>query len=125
MENKAQEQTQQQKLSGLEDIIKHKYQEAAELKAAGFNPYPAHVEVKNTCLEAKNAAEETTVTTAGRLVQLRVMGKAAFAHISLLQGVGHPAGHILPYDVEQLVSVAFLYAAHPCGHGGGGCPLAE
>ena len=81
MENKAQEQTQQQKLSGLEDIIKHKYQEAGELKAAGINPYPAHVEVKNTCLEAKNAAEETVVTTAGRLVQLRIMGKAAFAHI--------------------------------------------
>ena len=79
MENK--EQQNQQKLTGLEDIIKNKYKEAEELKAAGINPYPAHIDVKNTCLDAKNAPENTQVATAGRLVQLRIMGKAAFAHI--------------------------------------------
>ena len=45
----------QQKLSAIEDIIKNNYAEAAELKAAGFNPYPAHVEPKHTCLEAKES----------------------------------------------------------------------
>ena len=80
MENKEREVNQEQKTTGLDDIIKNKYREAGELKASGINPYPAHVEVKNTCLQAKEAAEGTEVTTAGRLVQLRLMGKAAFAH---------------------------------------------
>lgn len=72
---------QEQKLSALEDIINNKYQEAAALKALGQNPYPAHIEAKNSALEAKEAAENTEVSVAGRLMQLRIMGKAAFAHI--------------------------------------------
>ncbi|MDR0953521.1 MAG: lysine--tRNA ligase [Elusimicrobiota bacterium] len=85
MQENNQEQN-QVKLSALEDIIKNKYQEAADLKAQGINPYPAHVEVKNTCLEVKNAPVDTQVITAGRLVQLRLMGKAAFAHIKDFTG---------------------------------------
>jgi lysyl-tRNA synthetase class 2 len=76
----------QQKLSAIEDIIKNNYAEAAELKAAGFNPYPAHVEPKHTCLEAKESDVDAQVITAGRVVQLRVMGKAAFAHIKDVTG---------------------------------------
>lgn len=79
--NQKPQQEGQQKLSGIEDIIKNKYQEVSELKSAGFNPYPAHVEKKHTCLEAKEAEVDSPVVTAGRIVQLRVMGKAAFAHI--------------------------------------------
>lgn len=75
MENK------EQKLSPLDEIIKHKREEIAALKDSGFNPYPAHVDPKQTCAEAKELAENTEVAVAGRLVQLRSMGKAAFAHI--------------------------------------------
>ena len=75
MENK------EQKLSPLDEIIKHKREEIAALKESGFNPYPAHVDPKQTCAEAKSLPENTEVAVAGRLVQLRSMGKAAFAHI--------------------------------------------
>ena len=75
MENK------EQKLSPLDEIIKHKREEIAALKDSGFNPYPAHVDPKQTCAEAKELPENTEVAVAGRLVQLRSMGKAAFAHI--------------------------------------------
>jgi len=70
-----------QKLSPLDEIIKHKREEIAALKESGFNPYPAHVDPKQTCAEAKELPENTEVAVAGRLVQLRSMGKAAFAHI--------------------------------------------
>lgn len=67
--------------SALEEIIKNKYSEIAALKEGGFNPYPAHVEPKQNCAQAKEAPVDTDVIVAGRLVQLRLMGKAAFAHI--------------------------------------------
>lgn len=70
-----------QKLSPIDEIIKHKREEISALKESGFNPYPAHVDPKQTCAEAKELSENTEVTVAGRLVQLRSMGKAAFAHI--------------------------------------------
>ncbi|MDR1684786.1 MAG: lysine--tRNA ligase, partial [Elusimicrobiota bacterium] len=80
------EQNNQEKTTGLDEIIKNKYREAAELKAAGINPYPAHIDVKNTCLEAKEMPEGADVVAAGRVVQLRLMGKAAFAHIKDVSG---------------------------------------
>ena len=75
MENK------NQKLSPIDEIIRHKREEISALKESGFNPYPAHVDPKQTCAEAKELPENTEVAVAGRLVQLRSMGKAAFAHI--------------------------------------------
>ncbi|MDR1123263.1 MAG: lysine--tRNA ligase [Elusimicrobiota bacterium] len=76
-----QPQTQEKQSSAMEEIIKNKYAEAAALKAEGLNPYPNHVEVKQTCAQAKEADLERTVAVAGRVVQLRLMGKAAFAHV--------------------------------------------
>jgi lysyl-tRNA synthetase class 2 len=76
----------QEKASAIEEIISNKYREVTELKQQGINPYPAHVEVKNTCLEAREAHEGAQTTTAGRVVQLRLMGKAAFAHIKDMSG---------------------------------------
>lgn len=73
--------TQEKSASALEEIIKNKYAEAAELKAAGINPYPNHVDVKQTTAAALETPLEGAVTVAGRVVQLRLMGKAAFAHI--------------------------------------------
>lgn len=72
--------------TALDGIIAQRYAEAEELKAAGINPYPNHCEKTHSCAEAKEAAEETEVSTAGRLVQLRLMGKAAFAHIRDFSG---------------------------------------
>ncbi|MBQ4493418.1 MAG: lysine--tRNA ligase [Elusimicrobiaceae bacterium] len=82
MENQTQTKQAQEKTQGaLEEIIKNKYSEIAALKQTGFNPYPAHVSPKQNCAQAKEAEIDTDVVVAGRLVQLRLMGKAAFAHI--------------------------------------------
>ncbi len=72
--------------TALDGIIAQRYAEAEELKAAGINPYPNHCEKTHSCAEAKDLPEETEVSTAGRLVQLRLMGKAAFAHVRDFSG---------------------------------------
>ncbi len=71
----------QEHKSALTEIIAQRYQEAAELKAAGINPYPARSGVKNTCAEAFAMDENAQATVSGRVVQLRNMGKAAFMHV--------------------------------------------
>ena len=80
------ENKQEKPSSAIEEIIKNKYAEAAELKQTGVNPYPARVAAKNTCFEAKNAPIDAAVAVAGRVVQLRLMGKAAFAHVKDVTG---------------------------------------
>ncbi len=72
--------------NALDEIIAQRYAEAEELKAAGINPYPNHCDKKQTCAEAKTAPDDSEVCTAGRLVQLRLMGKAAFAHLRDFSG---------------------------------------
>ena len=72
--------------SALEEIIKNKYNEINALKESGFNPYPAHVEPKQNCATAKEMPVDSEVVVAGRLVQLRLMGKASFAHIKDFSG---------------------------------------
>lgn len=72
--------------NALDEIIAQRYAETNELKAAGVNPYPNRCEKKQTCAEAKNCADDAEVCTAGRLVQLRLMGKAAFAHLRDFSG---------------------------------------
>ncbi|MDR0292346.1 MAG: lysine--tRNA ligase [Elusimicrobium sp.] len=75
------ENTEQKPQSSLQEIIKQRYDEAAQLKDAGVNPYPARSGSKNTAKEALSAPENENVTVSGRVMQLRLMGKAAFAHI--------------------------------------------
>ena len=72
--------------NALDEIIAQRYAEAKELKASGINPYPNRCDKKQTCAEAKNAPDDAQVCTAGRLVQLRLMGKAAFAHLRDFSG---------------------------------------
>jgi lysyl-tRNA synthetase class 2 len=58
------------------------------LRAAGVEPYPARFSCTHSAAEALEAfvdsegqAESPVVRTAGRLMAIRVMGKASFAHI--------------------------------------------
>ncbi|ACC97625.1 Lysyl-tRNA synthetase [Elusimicrobium minutum Pei191] len=72
----------EQKLqNSLQEIISQRYKEAQELKEVGINPYPARSGAENRAKEALDADIDTQVTVSGRVVQLRLMGKAAFAHI--------------------------------------------
>ena len=57
---------------------------AEALRAAGIDPYPARSARDYTAadaLEQYDTLTETTITLAGRLIFLREMGKATFAHI--------------------------------------------
>ncbi len=73
----------------LNDLEQQRAEKLARLIAAGHDPYPARVTRTHTnaaafaAFEAAESAESDppTVTVTGRLVGLRVMGKASFAHI--------------------------------------------
>ena len=72
-----------------EAIIEGKTLKVRELKSRGIDPYPHRFDKKHAVSEitqagASLAAEQhssTKITTAGRVIQLRLMGKAAFFHL--------------------------------------------
>ncbi|MDO5765211.1 MAG: amino acid--tRNA ligase-related protein, partial [Elusimicrobiales bacterium] len=81
------EKTQQpQHNNALNEIIAQRYAEVEEIRQQGVTPYPNRCEKQISCQEAKNAEEGAEAVTAGRLVQLRLMGKAAFAHLRDFSG---------------------------------------
>lgn len=65
----------------LGEIIKLNYQKIKELREKGIDPFPARCEVKNKIAEACAMPLDSEVNCAGRIMLLRVMGKATFAHI--------------------------------------------
>jgi lysyl-tRNA synthetase class 2 len=73
----------------LTELEQQRVEKLERLQAQGVNPYPRRVQRTHTiaeALEALEAAESTGeagphVAIAGRLRSIRVMGKAAFAHI--------------------------------------------
>ncbi len=80
------EHTQHTHNNALDEIIAQRYAEIDEIRKMGIAPYPNRCEKQISCLDAKNAAEGTEAVTAGRLMQLRLMGKAAFAHLRDFSG---------------------------------------
>ena len=73
----------------LTELEQQRVEKLKRLQAAGIPPYPHRVNRTHTiaealaALQAAEAADDTgpTVTVVGRLRSVRVMGKAAFAHI--------------------------------------------
>jgi len=66
-------------------LIKRRYEELDELKQKGFEPFAYSFEVDAYSLEIKNNykdGDQKKVKIAGRLMALRRMGKASFAHIA-------------------------------------------
>ena len=72
--------------NALEEIIKQRYAEVTEIRNMGITPYPNRCEKQFSCKEAKDQPENAEVKTAGRLMQIRLMGKAAFAHLRDFSG---------------------------------------
>jgi lysyl-tRNA synthetase, class II len=79
----------------LEEIIATKKAKAAELRARGVDPYPARTTRQHECAAvarlaaalAEPAAQSAEkVSLAGRLVELRDMGKSIFGRVSDLSG---------------------------------------
>lgn len=65
-------------------LIARRNDELKELRSKGFEPYPYHFEIDSNSEEIKNNYEKLEgkdVKLAGRLMALRRMGKASFAHI--------------------------------------------
>ncbi|MBI4347970.1 MAG: hypothetical protein HY553_14030, partial [Elusimicrobia bacterium] len=75
--------------TNVEEIIRLKAAKVRELRARGVEPFPHRFEKKDDVCAITVAAstlqnEERSgkrVTTAGRIMQLRLMGKAAFFHL--------------------------------------------
>jgi lysyl-tRNA synthetase class 2 len=68
----------------MSDEREYRIEKLEALRAAGIEPYPTRSERDYTAAKALDRFDElrdTTITLAGRLMQLREMGKAAFAHI--------------------------------------------
>lgn len=65
----------------LEEIINSNYKKVEELRKMGIDPYPPRFELTHKISEIKNLPLDSVVKTAGRIILLRIMGKASFAHI--------------------------------------------
>ena len=70
----------------LKEIINLRYSQVKELKDSKINPYPARCKRTHGCAEAKEQDENKEVACSGRVVQLRLMGKAAFMHVKDMSG---------------------------------------
>ena len=65
-------------------LIKRRYEELEELKKNGFEPFAYSYEVNSNSEDIKSnfkEEEKRTVRIAGRLMAIRRMGKASFAHL--------------------------------------------
>ena len=79
--------TQTNDSSALEDIIARKREEVHQLRDAGTDVFPHRLPGPFTfAAEAKTAQAGTEMSCAGRVTQLRLMGKAAFAHLQDTSG---------------------------------------
>lgn len=70
----------------LTDQEQSRLQKLADLRAAGIDPYPARARRTHTVAQVRalydeNAGSQPTVSIAGRLKAIRVMGKASFADL--------------------------------------------
>ena len=71
------------KHQSLQQVINHRLEKLNNIKSAGINPYPHNFDVKNKIKDLIALDDKYTenVFTAGRIVSMRKMGKAAFCHI--------------------------------------------
>ena len=68
----------------LKQIIQFRRDKLDAIRAAGVNPYPYRFDATHTSVAVKenySELEGKDVTVAGRIMSLRVMGKASFVHI--------------------------------------------
>ncbi|OGS06842.1 MAG: lysine--tRNA ligase [Elusimicrobia bacterium RIFOXYA12_FULL_51_18] len=67
--------------NSLTEIISNNYAKIKNLRDNGIDPFPHRFAVTHKIAEARKFPAETPVVCAGRLMLMRVMGKATFAHI--------------------------------------------
>ena len=67
--------------SGIEDIVANNYAKIQALREKGIDPFPHRFKITHKLAQAKELPPDTHVIVSGRLMSVRIMGKASFAHI--------------------------------------------
>jgi len=68
-------------LEDLNQLVEIRKEKIAKIKELGFNSYPYSFERSHQTLEVKNNFDELegkSVSVAGRIMAVRIMGKASF-----------------------------------------------
>ena len=83
------EQIVHEKHSTLENILEQRKEKIKKIREMGINPFPYTFDVTHKSQDVKDkfdTLEEKTVSVAGRLMAIRRMGKASFAHLQDTEG---------------------------------------
>lgn len=83
------EKIQEEKHSTLAQILEQRKEKIAKIREMGINPYPYHYNVTHesaVLLRDYEELENKSVSVAGRLMTIRRMGKASFAHLQDAEG---------------------------------------
>ena len=67
--------------SGINEIIANNYAKIKTIRELGIDPFPHRFKPTHKMAEAAKCPADTQVTVAGRMMLMRVMGKATFAHL--------------------------------------------
>ncbi len=67
--------------SGINDIVVNNYSKIKAIREKGIDPFPHRFKLTHKIDEAKQLPAGTHVIIAGRMMLMRVMGKASFAHL--------------------------------------------
>ena len=67
--------------SGINDIVANNYAKIKAIREKGIDPFPHRFKLTHKIAEAAKLPAETPVIIAGRMMLMRVMGKASFAHL--------------------------------------------
>ncbi len=103
----------------LNELMKRRREELDQLRAANVNPYPYEYERNATSKEIlatyKDEMPQWIVSVAGRIMSMRRMGKASFAHLLDMTGriqvylkkddLGEPYDHFKLLDIGDIIGV--------------------
>jgi lysyl-tRNA synthetase class 2 len=103
----------------LNELMRRRRDELDQLRAANVNPYPYEYERNATAKEIiasyKDEMPQWIVSVAGRIMSLRRMGKASFAHVLDMTGriqvylkkddLGEPYDHFKLLDIGDIIGV--------------------
>ena len=67
--------------NALTEIISNNYAKIKNLREKGIDPFPHRFAVTHKIAEARTLPVETRVVCAGRMMLMRVMGKATFGQV--------------------------------------------
>ena len=69
-----------------EQIVNERFKKIEELKKHNINPYPTRYDKKQSCLECSKAKTGAKISTAGRLMTKRDLGKIIFSNLRDYEG---------------------------------------